>query len=67
MRVSPEIVYQGNLHGGVRGGEDKMGHGGPKRARSWKRRTETKENLPLAAFSSTRRQSTITGGGRMRR
>jgi len=42
-----------SLHGGVR--ENKMGHGGPKRARSWKRRIE-----PRKAYSSWR--SSLLGG-----
>jgi len=39
--VVPEEPLRGNLHGGIcEGRECRSGQGGPKRARSWKRRTQ---------------------------
>src|SRR5262249_50475766 len=48
-RVTPEEPAAGNPHGGVREGGEQNGHGGPKRARSWKRRIE-----PRKAYRSWR-------------
>jgi len=45
-RVLLEEPAAGNLHGGVcEGGVFRWGHGGPKRARSWKRRIQPRKHL----------------------
>jgi len=58
-RVLLEEPAAGNLHGGVcEGGDSRWCHGGPTRARSWKRRTQPRKTYSLSGLLYSER-----GGG----